>query len=49
MFAPLRRRKPTIVDESNHDGADQESFLEQERFVQMEITFTMRKNKELRL
>ena len=25
-------------------GAEQESFLEQERFVQMEITFTLRKN-----
>ena len=43
-FAPLRRRKPSIVDESNHDGAEQESFSEQQRFVQTEITFTLRKN-----
>ena len=43
-FAPLQRRKLTIVDEINHDGAEQESFLEQERFVRMEITFTLRKN-----
>ena len=28
-FAPSRRRKPSIVDESNHDGAEQETFLEQ--------------------
>ena len=28
------------VDESNHDGTEQEMFLEQERLMQMEITFT---------
>ena len=28
----------------NHDGAEQESLSEQERFVQMKITFTLRKN-----
>ena len=43
-FALLRRRKPSIVDESNHNGAEKESFLEQERFVWTEITFTLRKN-----
>ena len=47
-FAPLRSRKKTsdltgIVDESNHDGSEQESFSEQERFVQAEIIFTLRK------
>ena len=29
----LLRKKPNIVDESNHKGAEQESFLEQERFA----------------
>ena len=43
-FTLLQRRKPNIVDESNHNGAEQESLLKQERFVQMEITFTLRKN-----
>ena len=43
-FAHLQRRKPSIVDESNHDGAEQESFSEKERLVWMEITFTLRKN-----
>ena len=38
------RRKPSIVDVNNHGGAEQESFSEQERFMQMEITFTLRKN-----
>ena len=37
-FTLLRRRYLSIVDESNHNDA------EQERFVQMEITFTLRKN-----
>ena len=45
MFALLRRRKLGIVDESNHDSTEQESLSEQERFVQMEVTFTLqRKN-----
>ena len=39
----LLQRKPSIVDESNQDGAEQESFSEQERFVRTEITFTLRK------
>ena len=43
-FAPLRRRKPSIVDESNHNGTEKELFSKQERFVRMEITFTLRKN-----
>ena len=43
-FAHLQRRKPSIVDESNHDGSKQESFLKQERFVRIEITFTLGKN-----
>ena len=34
-FAPLQRRKPSLPDESNHYGTEQES-LKQERFVQME-------------
>ena len=42
--ALLRRRKPNIADESNHDDTEQESFSEQERFVWTEITFTLRKN-----
>ena len=43
-FAHLRKRKPGIVDESNHDGSEQESFSEQEKFMRTEITFTLRKN-----
>ena len=31
-----------IVDESNHNGAEQESLSEQKRFVQMEITLKNR-------
>ena len=31
------KKKLSIVDESNHDGAEQESFSEQERFVRTEI------------
>ena len=31
-------------DESNHHGAKQEWLSEQERFEQMEITFTLREN-----
>ena len=37
-------KKKVIVDESNHNSAEQESLSEQERFVRMEITFTLRKN-----
>ena len=37
-FALLRRRKLSIVDESNHNTTEQESFSEQETFVQTEIT-----------
>ena len=44
-LTPLRRRDQSIVDESNHDGAEQESFLEQLRFMQTEITFTLKKNR----
>ena len=43
-FAPLRRRKPKYCRLSNHNGAEQEMFSEQERFVRTEITFTLRKN-----
>ena len=32
------------MDKSDHYGAEQELFLEQERFVQTEITFTPSKN-----
>ena len=42
-FTPLQRIKPSkILGESNHK--EQESFSEQEKFVQMEITFTLREN-----
>ena len=40
----LLQRKPSVVDEGNHNGAEQESLSEQERFMLMEITFTLRKN-----
>ena len=38
------RRKPSIIDESNYDGAEQESYSEKERFVRTKITFSLRKN-----
>ena len=40
----VQRKKPSIVDESNRNGAEQEPLLEQERFIRTEITFTLRKN-----
>ena len=43
-FALLQRRKQSIADESNHSGTEQESFSEQQRFIRMEIAFTLRKN-----
>ena len=36
-FTPLRR-KPSIADESNHNGVEREMFSEQERFMRTEIT-----------
>ena len=45
-FAPYEEESQAcqiIEDESNHHGAKQESLLEQERFEQMEITFTPRR------
>ena len=37
-------KKDKLVVKSNHDEAEQESFSEQQRFVRMEIAFTLRKN-----
>ena len=42
-FVLLRRRRPSIVDESNHNGTEQKSFLEH-TIVQTEIIFTLRKD-----
>ena len=43
MLTPLQGRKPNLPNESNHDGTKQDMW-EQERFVQTEITLTLRKN-----
>ena len=47
LLAPLERKKPSlpvIEDESNHDAAEQKFLSEQERFIQTEIIYTLRKN-----
>ena len=36
-------RAPSIEDEVNHNGAEQESLSKQERSMQMKITFILKK------